>query len=73
MKFMCKNKSFQSSEIKNKLFKGQGWKTKLMYNLGTKTIFWPISLGDRLKYLSINNKKLSMIVHQWNPKFNFNT
>ena len=40
-KFMRKNKLFQNSGMKNELFKIQGRKTKLMYNLGTKTIFWP--------------------------------
>ena len=39
---MYKNKLFQSSRTKNELFKVQEWKTKLMYNLGMKTIFWPI-------------------------------
>jgi hypothetical protein len=43
-KFMCKNELFQSSGTKNELFKVQERKTKLMYNLGTKTIFWPIFL-----------------------------
>ena len=38
---MCKNKLFQNLGTKNELFKVQGRKTKLMYNLGTKTIFWP--------------------------------
>ena len=42
MKFMCKNKLFQSSGTKNELFKIQGQKTKLMYSLEMKTIFWPL-------------------------------
>ena len=38
MKFMCKNKFFQSSGTKNELFKVQERKPNFMQNLETKTI-----------------------------------